>query len=206
MSNTLSAIKELRHAVVKAIKDAEITGIGDNVFEARREDVWPEEGLLAVVNTDSIKFDDKRTSPTEYIVSVNVVVDVVCQSESGAVNDSLDDTTAEIIYALQQPMPQGGYFGGMTKRFVVVGVENNLSELGEKNRGLQRITFETVFGVPMPVKIAVDDFQKANNTLVAAPGDGNKMEFTTVLQEPAPEPGPESDPDESETLDEVDDA
>lgn len=179
---TLSAIKDLRHAVVKALKDADIEGIGQNVFEARRESVWPEEGLLAVVYTDSVNLDDKRSSPKEYIVTMNVVVDVICQNVSESINDILDDTTVAVIAALQPPMPAGGFFDGLTKRFVVSGIENNMSEYGEMNRGLQRITFETMFGVPLPVGGPVNDFLRAKTSIRVGNSDEIKQDFTTNVR------------------------
>ena len=182
MSLTLSTIKELRHAVVNALVSANIDGIGENVYEARRENLWPEEGLVAVVYTDGIRFEDKRTSPKEYVVTVNVVVDVICQSEGDNVNDTLDDATVAVITALQPPMPAGGFFGGLTKRFVVTNVENNLSEAGEMSRGLQRITFETMFGVPLPVGGPVNDFLRAKTTIRAGDSEDLKQEFVTNVR------------------------
>lgn len=182
MSLTLSTIKELRHAVVNALVAANIEGIGENVYEARRENLWPEEGLVAVVYTDSIRFEDKRTSPKEYVVSVNVVVDVICQSEGDNVNDTLDDATVAVITALQPPMPAGGFFGGLTKRFVVTNVDNNLSEQGEMSRGLQRITFETMFGVPLPVGGPVNDFLRAKNSIRFGDDEVVKQDFTTDVR------------------------
>ena len=179
---TFAAIKELRHAIVEAIADANIENIGDNVYEARRESVWPEEGMLAVVYTDSFSLDDQRTSPKDYKVTGTVYVDVICQSEGDSVNDDLDDATSAIIEALQPMMPREGFFGGLTKRFVVTGIENNLSESGEMNRGLQRITFLTEFHVTVPVGGPTDDFLKAKSTIKMGKGIGNKQEFTTVVR------------------------
>lgn len=179
---TLSAIKELRHAVIDALIAADIDDIGANVYEARRESVWPEEGLLAVVYTDSFSFDDQRTSPKDYKITGTVLVDVICQSEIDNVNDRLDDAAVAIIEALQPVMPKVGFFGGITKRFVVTGIENNLSEAGEKYRGLQRITFSTEFHVTIPVGGPEDEFLKANNTIAMGNGDGNKQEFTTNMR------------------------
>lgn len=190
---TLSAIKELRHAVIDTIVNAEIPHIGDNVFEARRESVWPEEGMIAVVYTDSFTLDDQRTSPKDYKINGTVLVDVICQSERDTVNDDLDDATAAIIEVLQPMMPKIGFFGGITKRFVVTGIENNLSENGEMNRGLQRITFATEFHVTMPVGGPTDDFLKANSTIKVGNGEGNKQKFTTIVQELPPTPDPEPD-------------
>lgn len=179
---TLSAIKELRHAVIDAISGANITGIGDNVFEARKEDAWPEEGSFAIVYTDDWKLDDQRTSPKTYKVSGSVVVDVVCQDIDDDVNDKLDDMTLAVISVLQPKMPAIGFFGGITKRFVVSSIENNLSELGEMNRGSQRITFDTEFNVTITTGGPEDEFLKANNTVSMGEGDGNKQEFTTQMR------------------------
>ena len=88
---TLSAIKALRHAVIDSIVAADVPGIGENVFEARKDDAWPEEGSFAVVYTDSFSFDDQRTSPKTYKCSGNVVVDIVCQEINETANDDLDD-------------------------------------------------------------------------------------------------------------------
>ena len=179
---TLSALKELRHAVIDAIVDANIDGIGENVFEARRESAWPEEGLFAVVYTDDFTFDDQRTSPKDYKITGNVLVDVIRQDKSDSINDDLDDAVAAIINVLQPMMPKVGFFGGITKRFVVTGINNFLSELGEMNRGLQRITFATEFHVTIPVGGPEDEFLKANNTIAMGSGDGNKQEFTTNMR------------------------
>ncbi len=179
---TLSAIKLLRHAVIDAIKDARISGIGDNVFEARKEDAWPEEGSFAVVYTDDFKLDDQRTSPKTYKVSGSVVVDIVCQDVGDSVNDDLDDMSVAVIGVLQPPMPKDGFFGGLTKRFVVSGIKNNLSELGEMSRGCQRITFDAEFNVTVTVGGPEDEFLKANNTASMGAGDGNKQVFTTQMR------------------------
>lgn len=178
----LSAIRLLRHAVIDTLVDADIEGIGENVFEARRDDAWPEEGSFAVVYTDSFSLDDQRTSPKTYKVSGNVLVDVVCQDITETVNDTLDIMTERVIEVLQPLMPKEGFFGGITKRFVVTGIENNLSSLGEMNRGAQRITFATEFNVTYPIGGPVDDFRKANNTMTVGDGDGNKQEFVTVVR------------------------
>ena len=79
-------------------------------------------------------------------------------------------------------MPAGGFFGGLTKRFVVTNVENNLSEAGEMSRGLQRITFETMFGVPLPVGGPVNDFLRAKTTIRAGDSEDLKQEFVTNVR------------------------
>jgi len=179
---TLSAIKQLRHAVINTIVNANIDGIGENVFEARKDDAWPEEGSFAVVYTDSFSFDDQRTSPKTYKCSGSVVVDVVCQDECDSVNDMLDDMTHSVIAVLQPLMPKEGFFGGLTKRFVLTGIENNLTALGEMNRGCQRITFSTEFNVTISVGGPADEFISANNEISMGEGSGNKQKFTTRVR------------------------
>lgn len=190
---TLSAIKELRHAIVKALTDANIDGIGSHVFEARHESVWPEEGLIAVVYTDDFTLEDERTSPKVYKITGQVIVDVIRQNNSDTVNDDLDDATQKVIETLQPMMPKEGFFGGITKRFVATGIKNNLSEAGEMYRGLQRITFSTQFSVALPVGGPTDDFLKANNVMTVGKGDGNKQEFTTLVRGELPSPEPDED-------------
>ena len=194
----LSAIRLLRHAIIDTLVAAEIDGIGENVFEARREDAWPEEGSFAVVYTDSFKLDDQRTSPKTYKVSGLVLVDVVCQETGDGVNDKLDIMTEKVIDVLQPMMPKEGFFGGLTKRFVVTEIENDLSALGEMTRGTQRISFATEFNVTYPLGGPVDYFLKANSTIKMGEGVGNKQEFTTVVQELPPTPEPDPEPGESD--------
>lgn len=185
MARTLSAIKLLRHAVVDAIKSADIEGIGDNVFEARKENAWPEEGCFVVVYTDSSKFDDKRTSPKTYFSSTDVTVDVVCQGLDDAdesLNDKLDDLTIALINVLQPPMPKEGFFGGLTKRFVLTSIDNNLSEAGEMNRGCQRIVFNTEFNVTITQGGPSDDFLKSKNSIAMGEGEENTQSFVTDMR------------------------
>lgn len=179
---TLGVIKDLRKAVVKAIKDAGITGIGDNVYSARSEDAWPTEESFAVVYTNSFKFDDQRTSPKTYKVSGDVIVDVVVQEIDDTANDDLDDMTAAVVTALQPMMPAKGFFDGLIKRFVLTGIENNLSEMGEKNRGCQRISFLAEFQLTIPIGGPTDDFLRAKNTISMGSGDGNEQEFVTIMR------------------------
>ena len=179
---TLAAIKQLRHAVIDAIVNAEITGIGNNVFEARTDNAWPEESSFAVVYTNNFDFDDQRTSPKVYKCSGNVVVEVYVQDVDQTTNDKLDDLSVAVVDVLQPMMPKEGFFGGLTKRFVLKSIDNNLTSTGEMNRGCQQITFLTEFNVTLPVGGPTDEFLMANNTLKAGEGAGNKMDFTTTMR------------------------
>ena len=179
---TLSAIKALRYAVIDSIVAADVPGIGENVFEARKDDAWPEEGSFAVVYTDSFSFDDQRTSPKTYKCSGNVVVDIVCQEINETANDDLDDMSYAVVVALQPMMPKEGFFGGITKRFVLTSIENNLTSHGEMNRGCQRITFSTEFNVTITVGGPTDEFISANNEIAMGEGIGNKQTFTTRMR------------------------
>ena len=188
---TLAAIKNLRHAVVSTIKSAKIAGIGDNVFESRQEKFWPEESTICVVNTDNVSLDDQRTSPKVYKVDVDVTVDIIVQdndSESAdgepeaSVNDSLDDLTLAVATALQPAMPKDGFFGGITKRFVLTSITNNLSVAGEMTRGCQRLVFASQFSVTMPVGGPADEFLKAGNTISMGDGEANRQTFTTQMR------------------------
>lgn len=179
---TLSVIKELRHAVIDTIKAAKIEGLGDNVYEARTEDTWPEESSLAIVYTPSFKFDDNRTSPKTYKVSGSVFVDIICQQITENINDTLDEITAKVALSLQPLMPKVGFFGGITKRFVLASIDNNLSSLGEMNRGTQRIEFNTEFNVTLPLGGAEDDYLLSNTKLSIGTDLQNTQNFPTNMR------------------------
>ena len=212
---TLTCVKDLRSSIVAALKAANITGIGNNVYSSRMESAWPEEESFVVVYIPSISFDDGRTSPRYYKSNATVNIDVYARSytnaESGTITsmdgvaDFLDDTAKAIVDAMQPIEKSVGPYEGLVKRLVLKSWANNLSEKGEAERGSMRITFEADFAVTVTYGGPKDNFVKAENTLTMGSGTGNKIEFDTVVQEvsptpePEPEPEPTPDPEPEET-------
>ena len=198
---TLTCVKDLRSSIVAALKAANITGIGANVYSSRMESAWPEEESFVVVYIPSISFDDGRTNPRYYKSNATVNIDVYARSytnaESGTITsmdgvaDFLDDTAKAIVDAMQPIEKSVGPYEGLVKRLVLKSWANNLSEKGEADRGSMRITFEADFAVTVTYGGPKDDFVKAENTLTMGSETGNKIEFDTVVQEPTPEPEPE---------------
>ena len=211
---TLTCVKDLRSSIVAALKTANVTGIGNNVYSSRMESAWPEEESFVVVYIPSISFDDGRTSPRYYKSTATINIDVYARSyvnaESGTITsmdgvaDFLDDTAKAIVEAMQPIEKSVGPYEGLVKRLVLKSWANNLSEKGEAERGSMRITFEADFVVTVTYGGPTDNFVKAENTLTMGPGTGNKIEFDTVVQEvpptPKPEPTPEPEPEETEPV------
>ena len=208
---TLTCVKDLRSSIVAALKAANITGIGANVYSSRMESAWPEEESFVVVYIPSISFDDGRTNPRFYKSNATVNIDIYARSytnaESGTITsmdgiaDFLDDTAKAIVDAMQPIEKSVGPYEGLVKRLVLKSWANNLSEKGEAERGSMRITFEADFVVTVTYGGPTDNFVKAENTLTMGSGTGNKIEFDTVVQEvlPTPEPEPTPDPEPEET-------
>lgn len=209
---TLTCVKDLRSSIVAALKTANITGIGNNVYSSRMESAWPEEESFVVVYIPSISFDDGRTSPRYYKSTATINIDVYARSyvnaESGTITsmdgvaDFLDDTAKAIVEAMQPIEKSVGPYEGLVKRLVLKSWANNLSEKGEAERGSMRITFEADFVVTVTYGGPTDNFVKAENTLTMGSGTGNKIEFDTVVQEvpPTPEPTPDPEPEETEPV------
>lgn len=201
---TLDCIKELRANVVKALKDANINGIGNAVFPSRIKRAWPEESAFISVYTPRTDFDDKRTSPRFYFAVGELYVDIYARVSSENprdpsnifdVNDFLDDTSKAVVTALQPIESRKGPYGGLVKRLVLKSFSNNLSSLGERERGSQRIVFQVEYAVNITVGGPVDNFVKAENTLKMGSGEKDKMEFDTVVQVVPPAP-PTPEPEE----------
>lgn len=190
---TLTCVKDLRSSIVAALKAANITGIGTNVYSSRMESAWPEEESFVVVYIPSISFDDGRTNPRFYKSNATVNIDIYARSytnaESGTITsmdgvaDFLDDTAKAIVNAMQPIEKSVGPYEGLVKRLVLKSWANNLSEKGEAERGSMRITFEADFAVTVTYGGPKDNFVKAENTLTMGSGTGNKIEFDTVVQE-----------------------
>lgn len=206
-SRTLDCIKELRANIVQALKSANINGIGQNVFSARKEKAWPEESGFICVYTPTTNFDDKRTSPRFYFVTGDVYVDVYGKgatenpdddsSEVYDVNDFLDDVSKDVVDALQPIERRVGPFSGLVKRLVVKSFSNNLSNAGETERGSNRIVFNVEYAVTITTGGPADLFCKAENTLTMGGNAKNKMEFDTVVQELPPAPPEPDEPEEN---------
>ena len=205
-SRTLDCIKELRANIVQALKTANIDGIGQNVFSARQERAWPEESGFICVYTPSTNFDDKRTSPRFYYATGDVYVDIYGRGATDApddpseiydVNDFLDDVSKAVVTALQPLERRVGPFSGLVKRLVVKSFSNNLSSLGECDRGSQRIVFQVEYAVTITMGGPADLFCVAKNTISMGSGAKNKVEFDTVVQEPPPAPPEPDEPEET---------
>ena len=190
---TLTCVKDLRSSIVAALKAANITGIGTNVYSSRMESAWPEEESFVVVYIPSISFDDGRTNPRFYKSNATVNIDIYARSytnaESGTITsmdgvaDFLDDTAKAIVNAMQPIEKSVGPYEGLVKLLVLKSWANNLSEKGEAERGSMRITLEADFVVTVTYGGPTDNFVKAENTLTMGSGTGDKIEFDTVVQE-----------------------
>jgi len=205
-NRTLDCIKELRSNVVQTLKSANIDGIGQNVFSARQERAWPEESGFICVYTPNTNFDDKRTSPRVYYAAGDLIVDVYGRgsvdlpdddSEIYDVNDFLDNVSKAVVAALQPIEKSVGPYSGLVKRMVLKSFANNLSSVGETDRGSQRITFAVEYSVVATYGGPADLFCKAENTLTMGGNAKNKMEFDTVVQEPPPAPPEPDEPEEN---------
>lgn len=188
---TLSCIKDFRKSIVRLIRESDIPGIGENVYEARMESAWPEESAFAVVYTPNVNFNDNRTSPRFYIAEMEVVVDIYARATTDEhddetaisdVNAFLDDAAEEIVKALQPVEKREGPFKGMVKRFVLTGFANNLNESGETFRGSERVTFSAEFAVCVTNGGPTDEFLTAKNRLEMGDGNENTQTFDTKMR------------------------
>lgn len=181
---SLDCVKRLRAEMVKTIAEADIPGIGKNVFNCRREDAWPEESAFAVVVSPNVQFDDRRTSPRFYFATADVYVDVyAADTVSGgpeAVTDFLDEASSAIVEALQPIERRVGPYAGLVKRFVLRSFQNNLSEKGETDRGAQRIIFQAEFAVCVTFGGPKDEFLLAKNSLRM--GTDARTDFETKMR------------------------
>lgn len=179
----------LREAVVQKLKAASIDFVRNAVYKSRTENGWPEEGVFICVYTTNSDYDDGKTSPTLYTVSTSLNVDIVVASqildEMGNpidLNDLLDLVTARVVAALcgyphEKELVPGVMVDGITLR----SVTNTLQGAGEVDKGAQKLAFNVVWTVGLPVNdgTAGFDYRVANTVLRA--GDA-QMNFETNVQ------------------------
>lgn len=185
MSNdvrTLATISELRHGIIDLIKTANIPGIGNNVFESRSENIWPEEESLACVYTSSTSFDDKRTSPRFYFCVTEVTVNVFAQGENAGNNDFVDEASKKIVEALQPVEKSKGPFSGAVKRFVLKAFANNFSGKAETDKWQQAISFSAEWCCCVTYGGPADDFLRTKNELRGNGNSENPMKFKTEMR------------------------
>ena len=196
---TLDCIKNLRTEIVKAIKAARITGVGDNVFPARIEKAWPEENAFVCVNVPSVSFSDNRTSPRFYMATADVMIDILAnaidfppakpnphghkfeRNEPPEIADFLDDTAKAVIELLEPCQNYKGPFGGTVKRCVLKSLTNNLSER-EQAVGVTRIVFGVEFAICINHTAPADEFRKAETSLTMGQGEANRQDFETNVR------------------------
>lgn len=90
-------LKQIRYAVVNALKTANLPGVGGNVFASRTTKAWPEEGAFICVYTNDSNFDNGTQSCTDYKVETELSIEIICRdlayqkTSSGIVEISIDD-------------------------------------------------------------------------------------------------------------------
>jgi len=179
----LLAIRDLRVAVAKLLSDADISGVGKNVFTCRAENAWPEEGFFICVYTPASAFNDQRTSPKFYKVETTVYVDVVSNGNNENTNDRLDEIANQVFKILQPVWDAKGEFSGVVKRFVLTNAESTISEQGERSRGVERLTFKAEYPITQPTEGPGAEFLKAKNDANIGAGEGNRMTFETTMRQ-----------------------
>ncbi len=192
MNRTLLCISDFRNAVVDALVSANIDGIGGNVFAARLTSAWPEEESYVVVNTSNTNFDDGGTHPRFYKAVTDLTIDVYARAyvegennvnelESPSdLNDFLDAAAKAIIDVIDPCRDWKGPYNGLVSKCVLKSYTNNLSSMGETDRGTARITYSVSFSVQIDKTAPVTDFLRAKNSMKNDGGD--TIDFTTNLR------------------------
>ena len=187
MSQIITCMK-IRHAVVSALKAANIPTVGDKVFSSRDINAWPKEGNFICVYTNSHSFEDQGTSPVIYQAQTTLTVDAIIQGDKVRIidghrvvipiDDQMDEISDLICEALiPSPEPVDGplYQAVGIKHFVrLQSIDTTFTGDGDMDRGNARLTFVYTWSCVLPNGEAENDYLLNENTLKVKDGDDAK--------------------------------
>lgn len=197
MSASILTCKKIRHAVVDALKAANIPGIEDKVYPSRDIGAWPKEQNFLCVYTENHSFDDQDTSPVIYKVETTVRVEAIVQKSKVFVkdgqrirvdiDDQMDDISNFVVHALIPfPEPDAGplYDAIGVRHFVrLTEIGNTFNGEGESSKGSAKLTFIYTWAVAIPNGEAPNDYLMNENTLkVQGSDDAKNMVWPTDVR------------------------
>jgi len=176
-------IKAIRDQATADLIAANITGVTSKVYPSRSRPVWPEEQDHLLVYTTNTDADDQDTAPVSYLCITDLVVQVVAQggTSDAALEDRLDQITAEVVDALQPLHGIAGPLSGAAEWVTFRGIRPTLSADGEILKGSQNIIFSVKWRVELPNGTPPDDFLRAGTTL-GAPTAAKAPDLDTDFQ------------------------
>jgi hypothetical protein len=136
--------KTIRAAVVQAIKDAAIDGIGDRVYGNRVRRIWASKVPCILVYTRTEGGEPDSITPNGYLRRLSLAVEVIWKA-----NAELDDRLDEVAEAIEavistsedESLPLGGAVADIEYR----GTELDLSRDAEDQLGAARLLYEAKY-------------------------------------------------------------
>lgn len=193
--------RDMRRAAVQLLKDANIPGIGSNVFPSRSRKIWPEETGILLVFTQEDDADDRDTAPVIYQVQTSLVIRAVLQDEElpedadERTNDEqeeelearLDELAERVVRAMQPVHGVEGPLGGLVEWLRWKGTRPTLSADGEVLRNSRQILFSATWSAELPDELPEDEFLRIGTELkppASADAGDLSAEFVTPTRTP----------------------
>ena len=153
MATNIMTLRNIRMAVCKKLKEANLPFIGEDVYCNRAEKAWPQEKAFLSVYVQQSSFDTQDIQPEIYKVETDVVVDVVVQGsqelegEVFEIDDLFDIISSNVVDLLiSYPRPKFLVENQVfASDFTLRSFSDEINGEGETNKGTRKITFSAVW-------------------------------------------------------------
>lgn len=153
MVTNIMTLRNIRMAVCKKLKEANLPFIGEDVYCNRAEKVWPQEKAFLSVYVQQSSFDTQDIQPEIYKVETDVVVDVVVQGsqeldgELFEIDDLFDMISSNVVDLLTSyPRPKFLVENQVfASDFTLRSFSDEINGEGETDKGTRKITFSAVW-------------------------------------------------------------
>lgn len=153
MATNIMTLRNIRMAVCKKLKEANLPFIGEDVYCNRAEKAWPQEKAFLSVYVQQSSFDTQDIQPEIYKVETDVVIDVVVQGsqeldgELFEIDDLFDMISSNVVDLLTSyPRPKFLVENQVfASDFTLRSFSDEINGEGETDKGTRKITFSAVW-------------------------------------------------------------
>lgn len=186
MTATTPTLQKIREAVVAALKTASLPGVGTNVFASRTMKAWPEESVFICVYTNDSNFDNGTQSCTNYNVTTELSVEIICQNvayrktahgvEKVSIDDQMDVLSDLVLKTLfHDGMDFNNALNLDVKNYIKVNsIQNTFSSEGEKVVGSAVVSLSVTWWCEIVSGECEVDCTSIYNELNVRDGDESK--------------------------------
>lgn len=171
--------KSLRKEVVRILKEAQITDIGDNVFPNRsiQSDIMTLP--LILVYSKNAPVDRRDEAPKSYVINQEIIIECITQhDDDDKLSDELDDISDAVIKAIEDSL----YLEDECESVTLSNLITDTEAEGQSPVGSTKVNFIFALNYEPRLDMEFDELKELDNNFKINDNENNDAKSIIDLQ------------------------